>query len=316
MWSIALSVALQVRAPVQLPAASGGAARPSECMPSSRTGPSVWARARQPQLGPYCDLLARAYLELSQSPERSKATAQKAMAMAPQRAAPHVVLGRAEAELGKWKEALAEFEAARKLEPRSLEEPGAMHALARAQVKAGQLAAALDVYRVLVPRADLLGGDATRVRVLVSAALVAMAVEAAQPEARAKGAAGAPRRLNEAVAFLREAKTRGASLAGEVGVALALALDRSGESALAATELDAAARAGAKPGGLLASLSADAAETSALEAMATEAATPQQAAKAWEGYLAGPGGKTAFAPAAKARLEALKKGGGRAQPRP
>ncbi|MFT3774536.1 MAG: hypothetical protein QM820_54965 [Minicystis sp.] len=50
----------------------------------------------------------------------------------------------------------------------------------------------------------------------------------------------------------------------------------------------------------------------ALDALATEGSDRAAALKAWEAYLAGPGGKGPWASAAKARVDLLKKGGGRA----
>jgi hypothetical protein len=59
-------------------------------------------------------------------------------------------------------------------------------------------------------------------------------------------------------------------------------------------------------------------DRAALEAISAEAGDRAAAQKAWEAYLAGPGGKGPWAGAARARLDVLRRGGGAraAAPRP
>lgn len=305
-----------------LGAAAAASGRPKECLSGSRRalakGPSVWEAAREPNLARYCDLMARAQTELAAQPEAARAAAVEAEQALPGHAAPAVVLARAELALGSLEAAARAFEKARAIEPRSVEDPGTMHDLARVLARTGKRDEALAVYRALVPRVDLLGTPDRRVSVLIEAAHVSMAAEAAgtattPAEVGKKSAVG---RLDEAAAYLREARSRPATaLAGDVLLSLALVLDRAGDREQADAALAEAQRSGftdrfrsttgkpRAPGYLGAPEDA-----LALAALAAENRDRVEAQKAWEAFLAGPGGKGAWAVAAKARLDAVKKG--------
>ena len=173
-------------------------------------GPSIWEAARVPNLRIYCDLLARAQTELAAMPAAAKQAAEEADKLLPGRAAPAVVIARAQIALGAIDAAARSFEAARALDPRSVEDPSTMHDLARVLAKTGKRDEALVVYRALVPRVDLLGTTERRVSVLLEAAHVSMAAEAAGTAVLpAEVGKKAPHsKLDEAVAFLREARQR------------------------------------------------------------------------------------------------------------
>jgi hypothetical protein len=112
-------------------------------------------------------------------------------------------------------------------------------------------------------------------------------------------------------------------------LSLALALDRAGARDEADATIAEAGRSGARVRTGPLDYLAVAEDRAALEALAAEgsedattgssrapgAAAPQSlrvlAQKAWESYLAGPGGKGPWATAARARLDALRKGGAR-----
>jgi tetratricopeptide (TPR) repeat protein len=305
-----------------LGAAAAASGRPKECMSGSRRalakGPSVWEAAREPNLARYCDLMARAQTELAAQPEAAKAAAIEAEQALPGRAAPQVVLARAELALGSLDEAAQAFDKARAIDARSVEDPGTMHDLAKVLARSGKRDEALAVYRALVPRVDLLGTPDRRVSVLIEAAHVSMAAEAAgtataPSEVGKKSTAG---RLDEAAAYLREARSRPATqLAGDVLLSLALVLDRAGDHEQSDAALAEAQRAGfADRFRLVASKTstpdyrAAPEDTLALQALAAEGRDRGDAQKAWEAFLAGPGGKGAWAAAAKARLDAVKKG--------
>jgi len=297
-----------------LSAAGAASGRPDECFPKgAKKGPTVWTRARSPSLGKYCDLLARGLVDLRSEPARAKEAAKDALKLLPGKAAPHVLLARAEAASGSWAGALKEFEEAIKLDARSIEDPVTLTTLARVYVKNGKIDEALSSYRTLVPRNDLLGGEEARVRVLLEAALTAMAAEAAKPEQRDPKATEPPRRMAEALAFLREARQKESALQPDVLLTLALALDRTGDRAQADTTLAEAVRAGVTPAGTLASLVTDPNDKLALEALASESGKSADAIKGWEAYLASSAGKGPFAASAKGRLEAVKRGGGGAK---
>ncbi len=305
-----------------LGAAAAASGRPKECMSSSRRalakGPSIWEAAREPSLVRYCDLMARAQTELSSQPEAAKAAAIEADQALPGHAAPQVVRARAELALGSLEAAAQAFEKARGIEPRSVEDPGTMHDLARVLARTGKRDEALAVYRALVPRVDLLGTPDRRISVLIEAAHVSMAADAAGTAASPTdvGKKGARVRLDEAAAYLREARQRPPTqLAGDVLLSLALVLDRAGLREQADAALAEAQRSGdavrfrsatAKP--RAPDYLAGPEDALALAALAAEESDRAESQKAWEAFLAGPGGKGAWAAAAKARLEAVKKG--------
>lgn len=301
-----------------LAAAAAASGRPRECLSKSRRalsqGPSVWERARVPTLQKYCDMLSRARAQLSSNPELSKAAALEAEKALPGKAAPRVALGRAALALGDLETAAKELLAAKKIDPRSVEDPSTMHDLARVLRRTGQRDEALLVYRALVPRVDLLPSTELRVSVLLEAAHASMAAHAADPSkagADEKGGAKASP-LDEAIAYLREAKQRPPTLlANDVTLALVLALDRAGEREAADAALADAHRTGARVRRSQLDYLSVSDEKIALEALVQEGSDGAAAIKSWEAYLATPAGKGPWATAARARLDALKRGGGK-----
>jgi tetratricopeptide (TPR) repeat protein len=295
-----------------LVAAAAASGRPRECAATMRRGlsrtPTIWELAREPELSAYCDLVARAKVQLAADPKAAKESAAAADKAMPGRAAPRVLLARAALALGKIDDAAKEFEAARALDPRSVEDPPTMHDLAQVLRRTGKLEDALVVYRALVPRIDLLGAADRRVAVLLEAAYVSMTVAAAkasQPEkGKDKPAADKPS-LDEAIAYLREARQRPpTALTGDVLLSLVLVLDRNGDRVQADAALaDARAEGVHLRAGAPDYLVSDE-DKPYLEALASEGAA---SVKLWETYLAGSGGKGPWAKAARARLEAAKK---------
>lgn len=259
----------------------------------------MWDVARAPELARYCDELARAHVALASDAKGARRAAEQADELLPGHASPKVVLARAALALGDVDEAMRAFDAASALDPRSLEDPATMHDHAVALRRAGRKAEALAIYRALVPRVDLLAPSGRRVEVLLEAALLAMAVEASKPAAEA--------RADEAIAYLREARLRGASpLAGDVLVALGLALDRGGLRVQADAVLADLRRVPTQIFGARYLATAD--EGLALVAIAEERRDKAAAIKAWQAFLATEGGKGAWSAPAKARLEALRHG--------
>ena len=311
-----------------LMAAAAAAGRPPECASGSRRavarGPSVWERARVPSLQRYCDLVARAQAQLGSSPDEARESARLAEKALPGRAAPAVSLARAALALGAPADAAREFARAQAVDPRSVEDPSTMHDLARALQKTGKRDEALAAYRALVPRIDLLGTMDRRVSVLLEAAHASMAGAAAAP-GEGGGAAAQPGakdaakgggekgsgRLDEAIAYLREARQRPPTqLGGDVLLSLVLVLDRSGDRAQADAALGDAAETGARARAL--DYLAVEEDKLALEALALERSDPGGAAERWEAFLAGAGGKGPWAGAARSRLESVRKAGARA----
>lgn len=311
-----------------LTAAAAASGRPRECLSSSRRalsqGPSVWERARVPTLQKYCDMLSRARAQLSSNPDLSRQAAQEAEKALPGKAAPRVALARAALALGDLEGAAKEFLAAKKIDPRSVEDPSTMHDLARVLRKTGKRDEALTVYRALVPRVDLLSSTELRVSVLLEAAHASMAAYSSDPEREkadrpaAKGDSRVPdlkaSPLDEAIAYLREAKQRPPTmLANDVALTLVLALDRAGEREAADAALADAHRTGARVRRSSLDYLSSGDEKLALEALVLEGSDRAAAIGSWEAYLATPAGKGPWATAARARLDALKRGGGKAK---
>ena len=270
--------------------------------------PTIWQLARAPELGRYCDLVARAKSQLATDPTAAAKAAKAAEAALPGRAAPRVLLARAAFALGKIDDAAKDFEKARSIDPRSIEDPPTMHDLAEVLRKTGKLEESLAIYRALVPRIDLLGAADRRVSVLLEAAHVSMTVAGKTPPATPSARPS----LDEAIAYLREARQRPpTALAADVLVSLALALDRSGDrvqadAVLADARLPATTLRPGTPSYLVA-----AEDRVCLDALTAQ---PADAVKLWEAYLAGSAGKGPWAAAARGRLEAAKKATGKARP--
>lgn len=298
-----------------LSAAAAASGRPAECRAGSRRaiakGPSVWERARVPGLQRYCDLIARAHTQIGTSPAEAKKAAEEADKVLPGKSAPQVVIARAAFALGDLDGATKAFAKAREIDARSVEDPPTMRDLARVLTRTGKRDEALVIYRALVPRIDLLGAATVRVAVLLEAAHVSMAEGGAlSPADIGKGKPAKPK-LDEAVAYLREARQQPATqLAGDVLLSLALALDRTGERDQADAVLAEAQRTGVKLRADALDYVATPEEKLALTAIASEGSDRAAAQKSWEAFLAGPGGKGAWAAAAKSRLDLVKRGGG------
>ncbi|WP_437762732.1 hypothetical protein WMF27_44725 [Sorangium sp. So ce281] len=255
-----------------LVAAAAAAGRPPECAARSgraiARGPTVWERARAPELPRYCDLLARGHAQLGGDAGAARESARLADQLLPGHAAPQVLIARAALALGSPEDAARAFERARSVDPRSVEDPQTMHDLARSLARTGKRGEAIAIYRALVPRIDLLGTADRRALVLLEAAHLSMATAGAASVAGASARpptsahrdahrdahreAAARGDLDEAIAYLREARLRAQTqLARDVTLSLALALDRSGDKAQAdaALEGDAGALEPARPRG-------------------------------------------------------------------
>lgn len=200
-----------------LQAASGSSPRPSECRSEGLDRSyTLWDRAKDPTLARYCDLLARGYARLAGDAAAAVAAAEAAAQLDPRRAAPKLLKARALVAQGSLKEAFEIFDQALKSKSELRLSPEGLHAYARAAAGSGNTSVALHAYRRLVPMASLLSGLGASECVYVEAAVLIMRVEPAQ--------------LQEAVAYLNEARRRNAipSLRPFVLAALALALDRQG----------------------------------------------------------------------------------------
>jgi tetratricopeptide (TPR) repeat protein len=182
---------------------------------TDKWGPSVWDAARDPTLDRYCDLLATGFAQLPYSPDRAIELADKADGVSPGRAGPAILRGRAFSNKKVWDRAREQFDRARAIDPRSLEDPLTMREWARALTRVGRGTEALAVYRTLGPRLSALSSTDDRARTFLEAAELAFSL--------------GPDALDDAIAFLGESKQlAGRDLEWRVGAELALALDRKG----------------------------------------------------------------------------------------
>jgi hypothetical protein len=159
---------------------------------------------------------------------------------------------------------------------------------------------AADAYRALAPRTDLLPTPALQVLALLEAAHASMTVEGAK-------ASRTSARLDEAIAYLREAEQRAAStgLEADVLLSLALVLDRGGDRAQADAALAEAGRVGAASRRAPFPWIAATADGIALEALALELSDRAVASRKWQDYTAAAGGTSPWIAAAHARRTAL-----------
>ena len=285
----------------RLVTAAQASGRPPECRTGGSTRANrltIWDRARQPHLQRYCDLLGRARAKLDASPAAAREAARLADQVLPGKAAPWVMIGRAHVRLKDYPRALQDFQKARKLEPRCIEDPASLHDLAIAQRQAGKLAEAMVTYRVLVPRLGLLPTTDDRIAVLIEAAALAMS--------------HGPSGLDEASALLTEARAQPLSKHDPITLGLlALALDRAGMAQESEAVLDEILHAHLN-GSLLSRTSTPddmlvlAADWDAVLALVLERDDRARAIASWRRYLdAKPVPK--FEEHAKRRLQALQR---------
>jgi len=260
---------------------SFGATRPVECgVTEGSRNANVWERAKEPELRRYCDLLARGIAHLVSSPALVKdvlTIADEADKLLPGRAAPLVLKGRALLRLGRPADALGALEGAKKRDDRALDDPVALLAWARANARTNHIDEAANAFRAALPRTSALTAP-ERGAASFEAGMIVMA----------QGGKG----VDDAVAMLRQAR-RDAQDAMQLAsvVALALALDRSGQREEAKAVLAERVRGEVKS--VLADPKvvealADAGvpyEADALSASALEALDPAAAREAWHRYV-------------------------------
>lgn len=285
----------------RLRTAAGASGRPAECRKTVRGALTIWDHAREPQRHRYCDLLGRAHGLLDSSPEAARDAASLANQIFPGKAAPHVLMGRAYVRMRDDQQALAAFGKARQLDPRSIEEPGALHDLAMTQVRAGNRQEATLTYRILVPRVDLFSNVNERVHVLLEAGCLAMS----------RG----PEYADEAISLLTLARNQPLTKHSPVVLAmLGLALDRALLPEQTEAVLDLLQRAGGASA--LSAIDpatldylADPSEWLAAVAISWERQDPARAVALWQQYLDSQPAEPKAA-RAKARMAGLRKPAG------
>ena len=177
MLPLALAVVLD------LTTAAQASPRPRECRGAAGSD-GVWVRLRGADAQRYCELLARGYARLGQTPQEALQAAQSAEALAGAVPAVRVLSARAELRLGESQLAYLLFQQAEKADAQAFADPKALHDYARAASLATQPLDAVRLYRLLVSRLALLDDLRERAFVQIEAAAHVLAhVEGGADEA-------------------------------------------------------------------------------------------------------------------------------------
>ncbi|HSU38158.1 MAG TPA: hypothetical protein VLJ38_01290 [Polyangiaceae bacterium] len=215
-WPATLSFGLPP--PAELAAAAAAGVRAAACRPhAGRTDPTLWTRARPPEVALSCRLLARATARLDHSPAAALELSRSAASFEPNALTAKLIEGRALLRLGRVPEAWALLAPFAEEKSAPLDDAPSLFDVARTALAAGALEQAASAYRLLVPRAALLGSRQAERTAVIEAASLALA----------RG----PKSLDEALGYLETA--RSIPLAGDHDLILALtalALDRAGRS--------------------------------------------------------------------------------------
>jgi hypothetical protein len=278
LFWLSLAVALETEHAAadgaRLATAALASPRPRECRGVSGSE-GLWTRARAGDAQRYCDLLARGYARLAQTPAEALLAAEAAEALAGPTPQVRILNARAKLRLGQSSAALEQFQKAEAADAQAFLDPKALHEYARATSLAGKSSDAVQLYRVLVSRSALLAD--VRERSVV------------QIEAAAHVLAYAPGGTDEALGYLAQARRESLGLSPWVSGLRLLANERNGRAARAL---------GADPAPSLASLTqpvsaaADESpqlppgELDALCAVLTEQTDPRESRRHFELFLA------------------------------
>jgi hypothetical protein len=209
MLPLVLAVALD------LTTAAKASPRPRECGATGSDG--VWSRMRAADEQRYCELLARGYARLAQTPKEALLAARSAEALVGSLPAVRVLAARAELRLGEGQLAYQLFQQAEANDARTFADPKALHDYARAASLTGKSSEAVRLYRLLVSRIALL--DDPRERAFV------------QIEAAAHVLAHVDSGADEALGYLAHARQEPLGLSAWIDGLRLLALQQSGRNA-------------------------------------------------------------------------------------
>jgi len=216
MFPLAIAALFQVRlATLDLTTAAQASPRPRECRGATGSD-GVWARLRGADAQHYCELLARGYARLGQTPKDALQAAQAAETLAGPTPAVRVLTARANLRLGENPLAYRLFLQAEASDPQAFADPKALHDYARAASLAGKATDAVRLYRLLVSRVALL--DDPRARAF------------AQIEAAAHILAHVDSGADEALGYLAHARQEPLGLSAWIGALRLLAIQRSGRA--------------------------------------------------------------------------------------
>jgi len=200
---------------LDLTTAAQASPRPRECRGAAGAD-GVWARLRDADAQRYCELLARGYARLAQTPKEALLAAQSAESLAGARPAVRVLSARAQLRLGEPQLAYTQFQLAEGADAHAFADAKALHDYARAASLAGQALEAVRLYRLLVSRVTLF--DEARERAFV------------QIEAAAHVLAHVQGGADEALGYLTQARQQALGLSAWINGLRLLALQQSGRA--------------------------------------------------------------------------------------
>lgn len=313
---LGIGIGLDARAAgVVVSMASGDVVRKApECAPlfkgaagSSAPVTNLWESAKTPALAAHCHRLQQGIDSFrDQKYAAAVDLAQKAELDTPGLAGPWVVRGEAFARWGRMEDAVAAFDKAKSLNARALDDAETLDDYGSALLRLGKLEDARRIYRALLPRVSGAQGLCGMKNECDAAGLAYLT-------AGALALANGPKALDEAVAILRESRSKselGHDVRRVASLALALALDRRGDVDQAKELATDVAQTKGIPteisGEILVRLPS-AEEGHAMRAIGLEASDTSAAIDAWKAFLSNGGDKGPWADNAKMHLAKLQK---------
>jgi hypothetical protein len=198
-----------------LTTAAQASPRPRECRAAAQSE-GIWLRVQGADAQRYCELLARGYARLIQSPKDALLAARAAEALAGPSPAVRVLAGRANLRLADGPLAYQLLQQAEASDAQAFADPKALHDYARAASLASKPSEAVRLYRLLVSRVALL--DDPRERAF------------AQIEAAAHVLAHVEKGADEALGYLAHARQEPLGLSAWIDALRQVALRQSGRS--------------------------------------------------------------------------------------
>lgn len=221
MLPLAVAILLQTRfaAPdAALATAALASPRPRACRAVAGGEDGLWSRLRAADAQRYCELLARGYARLQETPDEALSAADAAENLAGPEPAVRVLRGRALMRLGQSGRAFEQFVQAEAQNTQSFVDPKALHDYARAASLSGKLPQALRLYRLLVSRIALLDDVREAAFVQVEAAAHVLAANLG------------PVGTDEALGYLAQARREALGLSVWLDGLRSLALAQSGRA--------------------------------------------------------------------------------------
>jgi hypothetical protein len=219
LFWLSFAIALETRAAAAekgaLTTAALASPRRRECRGNANGEDGLWQRARVGDQR-YCELLARGYARLTETPNEALSAAEAAEAIGGATAQVRVLNGRAKLRLNQAPAALEQFAKAEAADAQAFLDPKALHDYARAVSLSGKPSEAVRLYRMLVSRSALLD-DAREKTVL-------------EIEAAAHVLAYAPGGMDEALGYLAQARRESLGLSPWIEGLRLLIAERSGHS--------------------------------------------------------------------------------------